>query len=144
MESLLSAIPGIAAVRASFILLPTVSRSCQWAPTLIAVGLAVLLAAAWWPAVPVVTAMALVAFGATGATLARFRGRPALLPVLLVHLAIYGALYALFVAATLHASTQGNAPVGLPAAIDLAVSVWPAVAAVGLVGDVLRDNRSAE
>ncbi len=113
-------------------------------PALIAAGLLVLLAAVWWPAVPTLTAMTLVALGATGATIERFRGSLALAPVLIAHLAIYCGLYALFVGASLHAATQSGAGFELPAAIDLAASLGPAAVAVGLLGDVLRGSRSAE
>src|SRR3972149_5187524 len=79
----------------------------------IAAGLSILLAAAWWPMLPAVTGMALITLGATGTTIARFCGRPALAPVLFVHLAVYGGLYALVVGATLHAGSQASGGVGL-------------------------------
>jgi hypothetical protein len=139
-----SMIPGVAAVRVLFLHTPTISHSAQWPAALIAAGLSVLLAAAWWPVLPAVTGMAIVALGATEATLARFRGSPALLPVLVVHLAVYGGLYALFVGAMLHAAAQADAGIGLAAAIDLTASIWPAAIAIGLVGGVLRGQRSAE
>ena len=110
----------------------------------IAAGLSILLAAAWWPMLPAVTGMALITLGATGTTIARFCGRPALAPVLFVHLAVYGGLYALFVGATLHAGSQASGGVGLAAAVDLAASVGLMAAAVGLVGGLLRGTRSAE
>jgi hypothetical protein len=113
-------------------------------PALIAAGLLVLLAAVWWPAVPTMTAMTLVAFGATGATLARFRGRAAAVPVLILHLAVYGGLYVLFVGATLHASAQANAGIGLPATIDLAASLGPAAATLCVLGDVVRSTSSTD
>lgn len=131
-------------MRASFSPLPTKSQTGDAAPALIAVGLSLLLLATWWPILPAATGMALIALGATGATAERFRGTPALLPVLVAHLAIYGGLYALFVGAALHAAVPTNGRVGLAAAVDLAASIWPMAAVLGLVGDVLRGSRSAE
>lgn len=96
------------------------------APILIAAGLAMILAAAWVPAMPVVTAMAILTVGATEATLARFRGSPAVVPVLLMNVATYVSLYGLFIGATMHAAAAAS-PVGLGlwAALDLAASVLP-------------------
>jgi len=92
----------------------------------IAVGLASLILAMLWPGMPAVSAMALVALGATSVTLARFRGTPALVPVMLLHLTIYGSLYALFVGATLHAAaTRSVDGLNLFAAADLAASALP-------------------
>ena len=88
-------------------------------------GLALLVVNAWFPAGPVVTAMSLVALGATNATLARFRGQAALIPVITVHLATYGGLYALFVGATMHSAVYSESGLGTLAAIDLAVSTLP-------------------
>ncbi|MEX2092022.1 MAG: hypothetical protein WD971_05060, partial [Pirellulales bacterium] len=82
--------------------------------------------------------------GATGATVARFRETPALVPVLVLHVAIYGGMYALFVGATLHAAARSDAGIGLPAAIDLAASLGPVAAALGVLGDILRGTHSAE
>ena len=95
-------------------------------PALIGFGLAILSAAMLWPGVPAVTAMGLVALGATGVAVARFRASAGLLPAMLLHLVVYTALYALFVGATLHAvATQAAGAGGLSAVqgIDLAVSV---------------------
>jgi hypothetical protein len=88
--------------------------------------------------------MTLVALGATCVTRARFRGRVAAVPVLVLHLAIYGGMYALFVGATLHAAARTDAGIGLPAAIDLAASLGPVAAALGVLGDILRGTHSAE
>ena len=105
-----------------WIALPTADR----APNLIAVGLMMLFAAPWISAMPVVTAMAILALGATDATLARFRGAPAIVPVLLMHAATYIGLYSLFIGATLHAAAAASpAGLGLWAALDLAASSLP-------------------
>jgi hypothetical protein len=98
-------------------------RDGFYGPLFIAVGLGVLLAAAWLPTLPVISSMALLAIGATRATLARFRGTPALLPVMLVHLAAYGGLYALYIGATFHEAATGDAPgLGLFQAADITAS----------------------
>jgi hypothetical protein len=135
---------GIAVVRGDVLQKSNAAWVCSWSPTLIGVGLLLLFASVSWPMTPVMTGMALIGLGATGATIERFRRSPAFVPVLVTHLAIYGGLYALFVGASLHAATQSDAGIGLSAAIDLAASLGPAAVAVGLVGDVLRDSRSAE
>jgi hypothetical protein len=98
----------------------------------------------WWPAAPAVTAFALVAMGATRATVERFRGSPALVPTMVVHLAVYGSLYAIFVGATIHAAMRTDAGIGFPAAIDLAGSVGLVAGVLCIVRDVLRETRFAE
>ena len=111
------------------------SPSGAW---LIAIGLAILISAAWIPGVPVVTAMAIIALGATNATFARFHGSPALCPVLLLHAVTYLSLYALFVGATLHAAADAStAGLGLGPSLDLAVSVLPLAVAMQRMGGVL-------
>ena len=116
----------------------------MWAPRLIVAGLVVLVAAVCWPALPVVTGMALVALGASLATVERFRGTPLAAPVLIGHLATYGAMYVLFVGAVLHAASRTSGGIGWAIAIDLAISIWPLAIAAGFVIDVLRDRRLAE
>jgi hypothetical protein len=114
-------------------------------PTAIATGLAILTAAILWPGVPVVTAMALAALGATSATLARFRGTAAILPIMLAHFAIYGSLYALFVGATLHAAASRSGPsLNVFTIVDLALSVFPLAIALERVWCALRAGRSTE
>jgi hypothetical protein len=104
----------------------TVRRSTPWGPAWIGMGLGLLVANAWWPAVPVVTAMALVALGATAVTLERFRGTPRAYLVVGLSLPMYVGLYGLFLGATLdHAGHQFVALT----AIDLIASVWPMSAA---------------
>ena len=63
----------------------------------------------FWPGAPVVTAMAIIALGATETTLARFRGNGAFLPVVVLHSTIYASLYALFVGATLNSMNAHSA-----------------------------------
>jgi hypothetical protein len=101
-------------------------QSAERAPILIAVGLAMIVAAAWVPAMPVVTAMAILALGATDATLSRFRNTPAIVPILLMHAATYVGLYGLFIGATLHAAaTASPGGLGIAAALDLAANSLP-------------------
>lgn len=103
-----------------------------------AIGLAILLAATLWPAMPVVTAMAILGLGATNATLARFRGTPALVPIVLLHAATYVGLYSLFIGATLHAAgATSTVNLGPWAALDLAVSVFPMAIAMQRMGAML-------
>jgi hypothetical protein len=110
------------------------------APRLIAVGLAIQLAFVWWPAAPVVTAMALVALGATGATIVRLANHRAAPLLVAAHLLVYGSLYLLFVGAVLHAAAAAS-PRGLELrlCLDLAASIWPmAVAGKLAVAAVIR------
>jgi hypothetical protein len=106
-----------------------------WAKTLsgavrgeigIGLGLVILIAAAWWPDAPLVTAIAIIALGATDAMVSRFRGSTLTWPLMALHGTMYVMLYALFVGARLHVSatalTQG---VGGLTVIDLVVSAFP-------------------
>ncbi|MEX0613412.1 MAG: hypothetical protein WD738_11930 [Pirellulales bacterium] len=79
----------------------------QTAPACIGLGLATLIAAAWWPALPVATAYAFIALGATLATVDRFRGAAALRFLVVTHLFVYVSLYFLFVGAVCHAAISG-------------------------------------
>jgi hypothetical protein len=97
-------------------------------PAVIAVGLATLAAAMITPAVPAVTAMGLVALGATGVMLARFRATPMLVPLVLLNLVTYAGLYALFVGAVLHAASAQASGIPQTQLVDLAVSALPMVA----------------
>jgi hypothetical protein len=113
-------------------------------PPAIAAGLAILAGAMLWPGVPAVTAMALVALGATSATLARFRGAAAFLPILLAHLLVYGGLYVLFVGATLDAVARSGAGVCTLTFIDLALSICPLAIALEQVWCEVRTGRSSQ
>lgn len=84
-----------------------------------------LFAAPWAPAMPIVTAMAILTLGATDATIDRFRNTPAIVPVLLMHAIIYVGLYGLFIGATLHAAAASPAGLGIGTALDLIVSSLP-------------------
>jgi hypothetical protein len=93
-------------------------------PFLIALGLSLLLASILFPAVPAVTAMAILTVGTTEATLTRYRHAPALPSLMLAHAAVYFSLYATFIGAALYV------PSGLPGhtlsvglALDLVASI---------------------
>lgn len=120
---------------------------------LIAVGLVVLIAVAIWPAIPAVTAMALVTLGATRITLQRLRTEATALPWMLIHLTVYGTLYGVFIAASLHsvsskvhsAHSRGLLFFGpytpyLFTSIDLALSTLPIALALRQVFGVFRDD----
>lgn len=113
--------------------------AARWGPALIAAGLAVLILAAWWPALPVVSAMALLTLGATGSTLARFNRSPSLRAFLPVHIVVYAGLYVLFIGAILHAATtRSGGGVDLLRTIDLAASVGPMSVAAWLSWKAVR------
>jgi hypothetical protein len=117
---------------------PTAESAAKHGPALIGAGLATLVAAMIHPAVPAVTAMALVALGATAVALELIRAASALLPAMLLHLAVYAVLYALFVGATLHAAARHAGGITTTQSIDLAVSVLPMVAAAWLSTVAMR------
>ncbi len=100
----------------------------QHGPALVAVGLVILIVVVAWPAVPATTGMALVALGATRATLARSPG----LAVVMLHAVTYVMLYAVFFGSACHlmATRAGSDPWR---ALDLVVSVWPMTLAVALL-----------
>jgi hypothetical protein len=108
-------------------------------PLLIAVGLTLLLVSLFVPEVPTVTAMAIVACGATQATFARFSQSPGLPTIMLLHASVYLSLYATFVCAILYlpAADSGHA-LSIPAALDLAASILPMSVALQAVGRSLH------
>jgi hypothetical protein len=117
---------GLALMRLPLLQPPIASQSISWGPVWIGFGLGLLVANAWWPVVPVVTAMALVALGATEVTVQRFRGTPRAYLVVVLNLVVYCGLYALFFGATLHqAGVRADHCLGTVAAIDLVSSIWP-------------------
>ena len=108
---------------------PAVSRSTSWGPAWIGIGLGLLVASFWSPAVPVVTPMALVALGATAATTDRFRGMSYGYLIIVLNLTVYCGLYALFVGATLHAAgTRAGHQIGALRVMYLIASAWPMAA----------------
>lgn len=119
------------------------AEAALWGPALIAVGLAVLMLSTWWPCAPVVSAMALLALGATYATLARFGHHPALRTILAVHIVVYAGLYALYVGAVCHAADSAMGGWSLARTADLAASIWPMLAALRLCLAALRNATPA-
>jgi hypothetical protein len=116
----------------------------HYGPRIIAVGVAILVFSAWSPAVPVVTGMALVALGATVATLARFRNSPNRAAFLLVHVCVYGSLYAMFIGALLHAAARWpDTLLRFLAIADVAMSIWPVALAVELLVAGLRSEQQS-
>lgn len=107
---------------------------------LIAIGLAILILADWFPSLPVITAMAVLTLGATDATLARFHGTTVLRSVILLHTVTYATFYALFIGATLHAATaESTASLSGWILFDLAASTLPLVlSARRIVGELAR------
>jgi hypothetical protein len=114
-------------------------RNTQFSPVLIGVGLAILLAAAYWPSAPAVTAMAIIALGATDAMVSRFRDSAAALPIMVLHGLTYVLLYSIFVGARLHvlaaATTTGVNGLSM---LDLAASSFPMTVALSRIFSCLR------
>jgi hypothetical protein len=103
-----------------------------------------LLAAAWCPAVPVVTAMALIALGATAVVIDRCRRAAAWRGVAALHLTVYTSLYLLFVGAMYHAAfTATQDGFTLLQRIDLAASAAIMVLVVRLSLAVVTRNSDA-
>ena len=106
--------------------------------------MSILLLTIWSPSLPAVTAMSLVALGATDVTLKRFRGTPALLPIILLHAITYGGLYAMFLGATLHAATTSSvSALDMRSLLDLTVSTIPVAAGVRRIAIGLRSELAA-
>jgi hypothetical protein len=114
-------------------------RNTQFSPVLIGIGLAILLAWAYWPNAPVVTAIAIIALGSTDVMIARFRGSVAALPIVVLHGMTYVLLYSLFVGARLHMPTAAPSS-GLDrlSMLDLAVSTFPMTVALSRIFNCLR------
>jgi hypothetical protein len=110
----------------------------------IAAGLAILTVAMLFPGSPAVAGMALVVLGATGATLTRYRGNPAILPILLAHLFVYGSLYALFVGSAVHAAAHSGEGPSAHIIFDLALSIGPLAVALERVWRELNIGRISE
>jgi hypothetical protein len=95
-------------------------------PRIVAIGLAIVIAAAWMPAAPIVTGISLIALGATCATRERFRGADVLRMAMAGHVVIYGGLYVLFVGAVCHAlPASASDEMRLAQALDIGASVVP-------------------
>jgi hypothetical protein len=108
-----------------------VELNSDHAPRVIAVGLVVLLANSFWPALPVMSGISLVALGATLSVVTRFRSSPARPYLIAAHSFVYFTLYLLVIGAVLHASmAQPGDGLRLVQAIDLLLSMVPMVAAI--------------
>jgi hypothetical protein len=117
------------------------SFDLRLAPTAMAFGVAWLLIGTLWPGTPVVTAMALVTFGATAALVARMRRSSHGIPMLAAHAFVYGALYAIFVGAELHAANAASGPrLSWLVLVDVALSVVPMLAAANVIWTALRSE----
>jgi hypothetical protein len=114
-------------------------RNTQLGPVLIGIGLAILLIAAYWPSAPVVTAMAIIALGATHVMTTRFSASTAALPIMVLHGLTYVLFYTLFVGSRLHVPTSAPAPsVSTLTLLDLAASALPMTVAVSRIWGCLR------
>jgi hypothetical protein len=111
----------------------------------IGLGLIVLIAGAWWPNAPFVTAAAIISLGATEITLARFRNKSALLPVAVLHGVAYTGLYGLFIGASLHthAATPSASASGL-ATLDLIASTFPMAIALKRIWSSLWQSNPSQ
>jgi hypothetical protein len=117
----------------------------NWPPECIAVGIAVLLAGSFWPRVPLVAAMALVALGATGMTLVRYKRSPALLPLAVTQLTIYVGIYGVFIGAALHAANARSGPqLELLTILDVVASVVPMMLVWRTTWDALRSEPTCD
>ncbi len=99
---------------------------------------------AWWPGAPVVTAMAIIALGATYAAIDRYNRGTLMLPVVILQATTYAALYGLFIGATLHAgATRPTASLSGWTLLDLAFSTIPMAVALQHIVSCLRRRRLA-
>ena len=90
---------------------------------LIAMGLVGLAASAYLPAMPLISAMALVAWGATAALGSRMANSPFVGTAMVVHLFVYLSLYLVFVGAVIHAAISGpQSGIGAPLILDCGTS----------------------
>jgi hypothetical protein len=116
-------------------------RKTYFGPVLIGIGLSILFAAAFWPSAPIVTAMAIIALGATDAIASRYQGSVPALPVTILHGTTYMLLYMLFVGARLHVpATAPSSAVSSLAVLDVAASAFPMVIALSRTLSCLRQS----
>jgi hypothetical protein len=93
------------------------------AATLIAVGLAMLLAQACWTSMPMASAAALIALGATIETVERTRRTSSAPAILATHLFVYAGLYSLIVGAIFDTSMRDTlGRLTLSQVVDLGLS----------------------
>lgn len=107
----------------------------------VGLGIVILITAAWWPVAPLVTAIAIIALGATDAVVCRLRSSTAAVPIIVLHGITYTLLYALFVGARLH--TPAAAPSASVAGfvmLDLIASTFPMALALKRISSFLRQS----
>jgi hypothetical protein len=116
----------------------------QSGPALVVIGLASLIAAAWWPAAPVLSAMGLISLGATEITLRRNCGTAFFPHAAILHAVTYAGLYGLFVGAVFDAAMRSSTPgTTYWASVDFAVSVMPIAMAAKRTFAALRQSASS-
>lgn len=86
-------------------------------------GLVLLVIALTSRCVPACTGMALVALGATAATVERYQASPARGTLLVAHQLIYTSIYLLFVGAAFDAAVRSGIPLSWTAKVDLTASL---------------------
>jgi hypothetical protein len=87
--------------------------------------------------------MAVLTFGATQVTLARFAGSPAFVPIVILHAVAYCCLYGLFIGATLHAAASAQSPTShVWPTLDIAISMMPIALALQQLLSGLRQQFS--
>jgi hypothetical protein len=119
-------------------------RNHESGPIVIAGGLGLLIVYFYCGAMPIITAVALIAFGATLGIASRFRSSLALPALIAAHLVVYVSLYLLFVGAVLHAAfAKSTGGLGLVQVLDLALSIGLMVAAVRVAIDSLAGRGDA-
>jgi hypothetical protein len=104
---------------------------CESGPVLIAVGLGLLIADGYCRAMPVISAVAIIALGATRVVGLRFGNSPARQALVAAHLVVYSSLYLLFVGAVIHAAfVKPAAGLSILQAMDLTTSALPIIASI--------------
>ena len=107
----------------------------------IGLGLIILIAAVWWPGAPLVTAIAIVALGATDTVAFRFRASTSAVPIIVLHGITYALLYALIVGARLHMPAAAPpASVSGFVILDLIASTFPMALALKRISSFLRQS----
>jgi hypothetical protein len=123
-----------------------VQRGWHTSQYLLAAGLVGLVVGAYFPAAPVLTAMALVTLGATVITVDRFAGRPPAGLTFAGHAFVYGSLYFLFVGAVLPSAAFARGSVlSIGLWLDLAASIGlMAISARRLLAAFLKHERGED
>ena len=113
----------------------------EFGPAFIGVGLILLVATAVWPQLPSVSAMALIALGATDATVERLRRHASFTPWLILHCLAYSSLYALFFCASLAKADIGSSAASYLYVLDLFASTLPMTVALRSILVAFRQQR---